>query len=379
MIPVNALNASPTVTISGTTTICSGNTAVITFNGTANATVTYTINGGANQLVVLDATGVATLTTPLLTANSTYALVNVASSSAPFCSQTQSGTAIITVNPLPLITNVPTSFSVCSGETVTTNAFVSSPAGANFTWTNSASSIGLAAAGTGNIPNFVASNNGSTVVTATINIVATLNNCSTTGSYTITVNPLPLANPVISDYELCDYNNPGDGVEVFTLNSKDAEIANGQANVTISYYLTQGDAETQTSPLPNLYSNNSNSQEIWVNISNNTTGCSSVSSFNLVVNPLPTATTPEPIFQCSNGSTTQAEFDLTLNDSFDLGVQDPLDFVDAANYSASELAKLGFNRAAALQKLKVQAARMKIYYDRKVGVTDHRWEETWSN
>jgi hypothetical protein len=54
---------------------------------------------------------------------------------------------------------------------------------------------------------------------------------------------------------------------------------------------------------------------------------------------------------------------------------DPLDNVDAANYSASELAKLGFNRAAALQKLKVQAARMKIYYDRKVGVSDHRWEE----
>jgi len=60
--------------------------------------------------------------------------------------------------------------------------------------------------------------------------------------------------------------------------------------------------------------------------------------------------------------------------SFDLS-----DEVEAANYTASLLARLGFNRAAALQKLKVQAARMKIYYDRKVGVTDHRWEETWSN
>jgi hypothetical protein len=51
------------------------------------------------------------------------------------------------------------------------------------------------------------------------------------------------------------------------------------------------------------------------------------------------------------------------------------DEVEAANYTASELAKLGFNRAAALQKLKVQAARMKLYYDRKVGVSNHRWEE----
>ncbi|MFN3969130.1 beta strand repeat-containing protein, partial [Flavobacterium sp.] len=296
---VVTVNASPTVTISGTTTICSGNTAVITFNGTANATVTYTINGGANQTILLDVIGVATVTTPVLTANSTYTLVSVTASSAPFCSQTQSGSAVITVNPLPVITNVPSNVVVCSEETVTTNSFVSSPVGASFSWTNSLSSIGLSASGTGNIPNFVASNNGSSAVTATINIVATLNNCSTTGSYTITVNPLPLANPVITDYELCDYNNPGDGVEVFTLNTKDAEIANGQANVTVNYYLTQGDAETQTSPLPNLYSNISNPQEIWINISNNTTGCSSVSSFNLVVNPLPLATTPDPIFQCS--------------------------------------------------------------------------------
>ncbi|WP_304986240.1 T9SS type B sorting domain-containing protein [Flavobacterium rivulicola] len=311
---VVTVNASPTVTISGTTTICSGNTAVITFNGTANATVTYTINGGANQTIALDGTGIATITTPVLTVNSTYTLVSVASSSAPFCSQTQSGSAIITVNPLPVITNVPSNVVVCSGEGVITNAFISTPAGASFSWTNSLSSIGLSASGTGSIPNFVASNNGSSAVTAAINIVASLNNCSTTGSYTITVNPLPLANPVITDYELCDYANPGDGIEVFTLNSKDAEIANGQANVTIGYYLTQSDAQTQTSPLPNLYTNISNPQEIWINISNNTTGCSSVSSFNLVVNPLPSATTPDPIFQCSNGATTQALFDLTINE-----------------------------------------------------------------
>ena len=39
-----------------------------------------------------------------------------------------------------------------------------------------------------------------------------------------------------------------------------------------------------------------------------------MSSFNLVVNPLPLAITPEPIFQCSNGASTQAQFDLTINE-----------------------------------------------------------------
>jgi large repetitive protein len=300
----------PIAAISGTTTICSGSSSIITFSGTPNATVTYTINGGSNQTITLNAGGSATLNTGVLTANTTYNLVNVALAS---CSQNQSGSAVVTVNALPVITNVPANTVLCSGDTVTTAAFVSSPAGANFSWTNSNPSIGLAASGVGTIPTFTASNSGPSV-TATIIVAATRNNCSTTSSYTITVHPVPVPNPVIADYELCDYNNPGDQAEQFTLNSMDTTIANGQANVTIRYYLTQSDAQNQTSPLTNLYTNINNPQQIWINISDNTTGCDAVSSFNLVVNPLPIVNLPNPIFQCSNGATTQAIFDLTINE-----------------------------------------------------------------
>ncbi|WP_187661334.1 hypothetical protein, partial [Flavobacterium buctense] len=127
-------------------------------------------------------------------------LVSVSLPGSIVCTQNLSGSAVVTVNPLPVITNVPANVIVCSGESVVTNAFVSSPVGANFTWTNSNTSIGLAASGTGNIPTFIAFNNG-TSVTATINITATLNNCTTSGSYTITVNPLPVPNPIIAAYE----------------------------------------------------------------------------------------------------------------------------------------------------------------------------------
>lgn len=89
-----------TATISGTTAICEGSTATITFTGTANATVTYTINGGANQTILLDGSGDATITTPALTATATYALVSVAAPGSLACSQTQTGSAIITVNPI---------------------------------------------------------------------------------------------------------------------------------------------------------------------------------------------------------------------------------------------------------------------------------------
>jgi hypothetical protein len=67
--------------------------------------------------------------------------------------------------------------------------------------------------------------------------------------------------------------------------------------------------------LPNSHINTPNPQQIWINIRNNTTGCNTVSSFNLVVNPLPVVTVPPTIFQCSNGASTQALFDLTLNEA----------------------------------------------------------------
>ncbi|MGL2967628.1 CUB protein, partial [Flavobacterium sp. XGLA_31] len=75
----------------------------------------------------------------------------------------------------------------------------------------------------------------------------------------------------------------------------------------------------QTNALPNLYTNVTNPQQIWINIKNNATGCNSVSSFNLVVHPLPTLTTPPTIFQCSNGATNQALFDLTINEATTTG------------------------------------------------------------
>jgi gliding motility-associated-like protein len=93
------VEALPTATISGTTTICEGLTATVTFTGTPNATVAYTVDGGTTQAIVLDASGTAAITTPALTSTATYALVNVTSVSASACTQTLTGAAIITVTP----------------------------------------------------------------------------------------------------------------------------------------------------------------------------------------------------------------------------------------------------------------------------------------
>lgn len=65
-----------TATISANS-ICSGNSGIVTFNGTPNAIVTFSVDGGFNQTITLNSSGSFVLTTPPLTSNSTYTLVSI--------------------------------------------------------------------------------------------------------------------------------------------------------------------------------------------------------------------------------------------------------------------------------------------------------------
>lgn len=100
------INPLPTVTIAGTASACvgtAGPTVTLTgSNGTAPYTFTYNINGGANQTIVSNGAGVATITALTGTAGSfNYNLVSVQDASSTACSQAQVGTATITINPNP--------------------------------------------------------------------------------------------------------------------------------------------------------------------------------------------------------------------------------------------------------------------------------------
>jgi gliding motility-associated-like protein len=102
---VVTVNELPTATIAGTTEVCLNAPAPnVTFTGAAGVapyTFTYTINGGAN-LVVTSTGNSVTVPVPTSTAGTfVYALVDVKDASATTCSQTQTGSATIVVNPLP--------------------------------------------------------------------------------------------------------------------------------------------------------------------------------------------------------------------------------------------------------------------------------------
>ncbi len=100
------VNPLPTATISGSTEIClnaaSPNILFTGSNGTAPYTFTYTINGGPAQTVTTTSGNSVNVTVPTNVAGTfTYSLVSVKEGSGTACSQVQTGTAVIIINPLP--------------------------------------------------------------------------------------------------------------------------------------------------------------------------------------------------------------------------------------------------------------------------------------
>ncbi|MBP6755197.1 MAG: PKD domain-containing protein, partial [Bacteroidia bacterium] len=105
-----------------------------------------------------------------------------------------SKTFTITINPRGQVNNV-SNIIICNGDTVPAITFTTNNTGGTttFNWVNNAPSIGLIGSGTDTMPSFIAVNNGTTPITATITVTPQYTNSITcSGSpltYTILVNP----------------------------------------------------------------------------------------------------------------------------------------------------------------------------------------------
>lgn len=119
--------ASPTVTISASAaTVCqnaaSPNISIVNPQSVA-VTVTYNINGGANQTVVVNAAATATISVPTTsTGVFTYNLVSVVMNSGAGCSASVSGSASVTVIQTPSVAISGTA-TVCQGDANPTITF----------------------------------------------------------------------------------------------------------------------------------------------------------------------------------------------------------------------------------------------------------------
>ena len=149
-------NPLPTVSVSGNTAVCAGNSTTLTASGAS----TYFWNTGVSTASV-------TLT-PSAASNYTVTGTNTNG-----CSNTQ--TVTVNVNPLPVVI-ISGNNSVCNGNSATLTAGGAS----TYSWNT----------GSSNNPLIV-----TPVSTAVYTVTGTnANNCSNTATFTLTVNPLPLVN-----------------------------------------------------------------------------------------------------------------------------------------------------------------------------------------
>ena len=113
--------------------ICAGGTAEFILSGTANAIITYTINGGTAQTISLDASGNATVKVIGATTDTTILVTNI---NLVTCNVTLTNTITVTISTLADAGTLSGNQTICSNATST---FTSTRP--NGIWTSSDSSI----------------------------------------------------------------------------------------------------------------------------------------------------------------------------------------------------------------------------------------------
>lgn len=309
------VNPLPTVTISGTTSVCENAASPsVTFtgaNGTAPYTFTYNINGGANQTIVSvgNTATIVVPTTPTGTYN--YNLVSVEDASTTTCAQAQVGTATITVNPNPLpVINGATDYCAGTFATLSTSlpystylwstGDVTPTSNVTIADNNITVFVTNAFGCSATSPAFIVAENSVITYNTTVTIcqgdVAVIhgNNetvagvysqtfilgtgCDSTSNVTLVVNPLPIINAGI-DQALC-------ATDPVTLNATGAP-----AIVWNVVGVTNGVPFTQ--PVGTV---------TYTATGTDVNGCVNTDQVNVLINPLPTATIAGTIAVCQNAA-----------------------------------------------------------------------------
>ena len=174
-------------------TICEGSIGTVTFDATPNTIITYNIDGGADQTINIGSSGVATINTPILLIDSVYTVISIQSTVAPFCSQSQIGSATVDVNPIPDVIITPALTTICSGTSTSINLSSSVP-GTTYSWVVSNQvNVSGASASSGNIISQVLTATSGAVSYVEYSVTPTANGCVGPSQIVrIDVSPLPI-------------------------------------------------------------------------------------------------------------------------------------------------------------------------------------------
>jgi hypothetical protein len=291
----------PTATINSTQLqTCFGTSATVVFSGTPNATVNFTVDGVANQ-IVLDNSGNASFTTSILTVPSIYALISVTSGSLLSCIKLLSESITIAILPLPVAAISSTTLNICNGTSGTID-FTGTPfALITYSVDGVIQTIPLNASGSASIITPSLSSNS---IYALISVSSTENPICTrllTDSITIQVDPIPNLT-VGAGSTICS----GENASILLI---------GTPNTVVTYNLGGGTNLTipldasGTATISNSYT--TTTVVNFVSISTQGTPGCNVSLTNTVtiqVLPLPTATISSPTLSICSGSIATINF-----------------------------------------------------------------------
>ncbi|MES2747104.1 MAG: T9SS type A sorting domain-containing protein [Bacteroidota bacterium] len=122
--------------------------------------------------------------------------------------------------------------------------------------------------------------------------------CAMNLTMNIIIEPLPTITAP-SNFSTCDNTGSNNGYCTYPLDVLIPGILNGQnpATHTVTFHDAESDAQNNTNAIPNIASYQTYTQTIWIRVSNNASGCYSVSSFNTVIEQYAT-----PVIETSNNN-----------------------------------------------------------------------------
>lgn len=242
IIPINSqtvCNGSATNSIVFSTTNLLGTTTYEWTNDTVSIGLASNGTGDINAFTASNSSLNPIVATILATPTYTYNGVSCTGTPEQFT---------ITVNPDAQV-NIPNDITFCNAENTTPIVFTTNTTigSTQYTWTNDNTAIGLSASGTGNISSFVAVNNSTAPIFATITITPFFTNNSVTcngqsESFQITINPSAQVNSIVNQ-SICNGTNTNAilfstnntvGITTYNWTNSDATIglaASGNGNI----------------------------------------------------------------------------------------------------------------------------------------------------
>jgi gliding motility-associated-like protein len=294
------VNPTPKVNPIDNLVKCNGEASgTITFAGNVTGTTFDWINDTPSIGLAASGSGnISSFTTTNIGTTPIIANITV-TPKANGCSGTPS-TFTITVNPTPTV-NVPSSQIVCNGQQTTAILFSGTILNTIYNWTNTNSTIGLAANGVGDIPAFTTINNGTIPIVANITVTPNANGCpGISKTFTITINPSPSVTFTPSNQVLCS------GSSSALVNLSSAMAGTNFSWTTAPPAGLNGVLPSGTNTIPVQTLTNLTNLPIVVTYlataeSNSGVSCQGITNpYTITVNPVPSITTTQAQTICSN-------------------------------------------------------------------------------